>query len=39
MYVVLQVSLPPADSDVAKQLYQQMQDQLGFNPRAAMEVA
>ena len=39
MYVVLQVSLPPADSDVAKQLYKQMQDQLGFNPRAAMEVA
>jgi len=39
MYVVLQVSLPPADSDVARQLYEQMQDQLGFNPRAAMEVA
>jgi len=39
MYVVLQVSLPPADSDVARKLYEQMQDQLGFNPRAAMEVA
>ncbi len=34
LYVVLQIVLPPADSDAAKQLYQQMQDQLGFNPRA-----
>ncbi len=38
MYVVLQVNLPPADSDTARQLYEQMQDQLNFNPRAAMEV-
>jgi curved DNA-binding protein len=37
--VVLQVSLPPADSDAARSLYKQMQDQLGFNPRAAMGVA
>jgi curved DNA-binding protein len=37
-YVVLQVSLPPADSDKAKDLYQQMRDQLGFNPRATMGV-
>ena len=39
MYVVLQLALPPADSDAAKALYRQMQDQLGFNPRAAMEVS
>jgi len=39
LYVVLQVSLPPADSDAARTLYKQMQDQLGFNPRAAMGVA
>lgn len=39
LYVVLQVSLPPADSDAARTLYKQMQEQLGFNPRAAMGVA
>jgi curved DNA-binding protein len=39
LYVVLQVSLPPADSDAARTLYKQMQDQLGFNPRAAMGVS
>ncbi|MEE8429325.1 MAG: DnaJ C-terminal domain-containing protein [Gammaproteobacteria bacterium] len=39
LYVVLQVTLPPADSDDAKTLYKQMQDQLGFNPRATMGVA
>jgi len=36
LYVVLQVSLPPADNDAARALYKQMQEQLGFNPRAAM---
>lgn len=39
MYVVLQIALPPADSDAARTLYKQMQDQLWFNPRAAMEVS
>jgi curved DNA-binding protein len=39
LYVVLQVSLPPADSDAARTLYRQMQEQLGFNPRAAMGVS
>jgi curved DNA-binding protein len=38
MYVVLEVTLPPADSDAAKSLYKQMQDQLGFDPRATMGV-
>ena len=35
-YVALQVTLPPADSDDAKRLYEQMQDRLEFNPRATM---
>jgi len=39
LYVVLQVSLPPADSDAARSLYKQMQDQLAFNPRASMGVS
>ncbi|CAG0911348.1 unnamed protein product [Cyprideis torosa] len=38
LYVVLQISLPAADNDAAKALYKQMQDELDFNPRAAMEV-
>ncbi len=38
-YVLLQVTLPPADSDAAKTLYSQMKDQLGFNPRATMGVS
>jgi curved DNA-binding protein len=37
--VILQVSLPPADSDAARTLYKKMQDQLGFNPRATMGVS
>ncbi len=32
-YVVLQVALPPANSEAAKTLYKQMEDQLAFNPR------
>ncbi|MEE4379025.1 MAG: DnaJ C-terminal domain-containing protein, partial [Candidatus Competibacteraceae bacterium] len=39
LYVVLQVSLPPADNDAAKGLYQQMADQLAFNPRANLGVS
>jgi len=39
LYVILQVTLPPADSDAAKTLYKQMEDQLGFNPRATMGVS
>jgi curved DNA-binding protein len=38
LYVVLQVSLPAADSDAARKLYQEMKDQLGFNPRANLGV-
>jgi curved DNA-binding protein len=39
MYVVLQISLPPADSDVAKALYKQMAKELDFNPRTSMGVS
>ena len=36
LYVVLQVTLPLADTDAARDVYRQMQDRLGFNPRATM---
>ncbi|MBT5031423.1 MAG: DnaJ domain-containing protein [Proteobacteria bacterium] len=39
LYVVLQVSLPPANSDAAKKLYKQMEEQLAFNPRAKLGVS
>lgn len=38
-FVILQVMTPAADSDVAKQLYQQMEEELNFNPREALENA
>jgi curved DNA-binding protein len=38
LYAVLQISLPSADSDAARKLYQEMEDQLGFNPRATLGV-
>ena len=38
LYVVLQLSLPPADSEAAKALYRQMAEQLDFNPRATLGV-
>ena len=36
LYVVLEITLPPADSDEAKTLYRQMQEELDFNPRSKM---
>jgi len=36
-FVVLQIMTPPADNDVAKQLYQQMAEELHFNPRETLE--
>ena len=33
LYVSLQVALPPADTDKAKELYQKMAEQLDFDPR------
>lgn len=38
LYVILQISLPSADSEQAKVFYQQMQQELGFNPRAGLGV-
>jgi curved DNA-binding protein len=38
-FVVLELSLPPADSDEAKKLYQQMKETLGFEPRANLGVS
>lgn len=38
-FVVLQIMTPPADSDKAKKLYQQMAEELSFNPRDALEKA
>jgi len=36
-FVVLQIMTPPADSDTAKKLYQQMAEELSFNPRETLE--
>jgi curved DNA-binding protein len=38
-YVMLQVSLPPADSPEAERLYRQMAEKLDFNPRKTMGVS
>ena len=38
LYAILSISLPPADSDSAKQLYRKMEQELGFNPRGEMGV-
>ncbi len=38
LYVVLKVVLPPADSETAKQAYQEMKRTLNFNPRAHLGV-
>jgi curved DNA-binding protein len=39
LYVVVQIALPPADSDKARESYKRMQDEFAFNPRESMEVA
>lgn len=36
-FVVLQIMTPPADSDKAKKLYQQMAEEMAFNPRESLE--
>jgi curved DNA-binding protein len=38
LYVVLQIALPPADSEQAKAIYQEMEKTLKFNPRARLGV-
>jgi len=37
LYVVLQVVLPPADSEPSRALYRKMEQELKFNPRAQLE--
>ncbi len=37
-YVVLQIALPPADTEKAKELYRKMAQELNFNPRAGLGV-
>lgn len=37
-FVVLQIALPPADTDRAKAAYQKMQQELDFNPRRSLGV-
>jgi curved DNA-binding protein len=36
LYVILDVIFPPADSDAAKKIYREMQDELSFDPRSGM---
>ena len=38
LYVVLEVSLPPAESSEAKKIYQQMHKEMDFNPRMGLGV-
>lgn len=39
LYVVLQIALPPANDEKSRELYRRMQEEIKFDPRAAMEVA
>jgi len=39
LYVVLQIVLPSTDDEKARKIYQRMQEEIEFNPRATMEVA
>jgi curved DNA-binding protein len=38
LYVVLQLTLPPATTDKAKELYRNLQQELDFNPRTRLGV-
>jgi len=38
LYVVLQIALPPADSEEHRRIYEQMKQEFTFNPRASLEV-
>lgn len=38
LYVITQITLPPADTDAAKKLYQKMQQELAYNPRSKLGV-
>ena len=36
LYLLLEVVLPPADTEKARQLYEMMAQELPFNPRQSM---
>jgi curved DNA-binding protein len=38
LYVVLQIALPPADSEAAKDAYRKLEETLKFDPRASLGV-
>ena len=38
LYVVLQITLPPADTEAAKQAYREFEQTLDFNPRSKLGV-
>jgi curved DNA-binding protein len=38
LYVVLQIALPPAESETARLLYRTMQQEMAFNPRTGLGV-
>ena len=38
LYVVLQIALPPADTEQQRQAWEQMKKAFAFNPRAGVEV-
>ena len=38
LYVILQISLPPANTDKAREIYRNMHQALDFNPRARLGV-
>lgn len=38
IYVILQIALPPAENDEAREIYLAMEQKLAFNPRAGMGV-
>jgi curved DNA-binding protein len=38
LYVVLEIALPPADSDEHRRIYENMKQEFTFNPRASLEV-
>ena len=38
LYVVLSITVPPADSDDARLLYRKMEQELGYNPRSELGV-
>jgi curved DNA-binding protein len=38
LYVVPQITLPPAESDAAKKIYRKMEQELAYNPRSKLGV-